>query len=193
MADSINLYQKNESSKSAYRSPFDGALAIILFFLVVVCAGYGALSFYILSIQKETNSLNEQIAQKKEAFRTQEESLLKTNDVYLRLEALKTSNKDIPQTMSHLSFMEKVMIPEVALKEYSREEFTQDSFQVTLFSNFLDGSSKQLTAFRESGQFSGIQVLSMNLEEEGFETVVQLSLQTSNAGTMEMNTGEENL
>jgi hypothetical protein len=193
MADSINLYQKNESSKSAYRSLFDSALAVVLFFLVVVCAGYGALSFYILSIQKETNSFNEQIVQKKEAVRDQEESLLKTNDAYLRLEASRTSNKDIPQTMNHLSFMEKVMIPEVALKEYSREEFTQDSFQVTLFSNFLDGASKQLTAFRESGQFSGIEVLSMNLEEEGFETVVQLSLQISNASIMEMGTSEENL
>jgi hypothetical protein len=189
MADSINLYQQNGSSKSSYRSPFDSALAVTLFFLIAVCIGYGVLSFYRASIQEEIASLNEQISQKKEAIRSQEASLSKTNDTYLRLEALKTSQKDIPQTTNHLSLMERVMIPEVALKEYTREEFTQDSFQVTLLSNFLDGASKQLTAFRQSEQFSGIRVLSMNLEEEGFETVVELSLQNSLTNSM----GEENL
>lgn len=193
MADSINLYQQNESSKSSYKSPFDSALAVILFLLVVVCVGYGALSMYILSLQKETTSLNEQILQKKEIVQSKEESLLKTNDSYLRLENLKVSHKDVPQTMNHLSLMERIMISEVALKEYVREEFTQDSFEVTLFSNFLDGASKQLTSFRESGQFSEIRVLSMNLEEERFETVVRLSLKT--VGTNEASTvvNEESL
>lgn len=193
MADSINLYQQNESSKGSYKSPFDSALAVILFLLVVVCIGYGALSMYILSIQKETTSLNEQILQKKEIVQSKEESLLKTNDSYLRLENLKVSRKDVPQTMNHLSLMERIMIPEVALKEYTREEFAQDSFEVILFSNFLDGASKQLTSFRESGQFSEIRVLSMNLEEEGFETVVRLSLKTVGANEAGAVVNEESL
>ncbi len=193
MTDSINLYQQEGSSKSRYKSPFDTALAVVLFLLVAVCIGYGALFLYLVSMQEETASVNGQISQKKEAMRSQEATLVNTNDTYLRLEALKKFNKDVPQTMNHLSLIERVILPDVFVKEYSREEFTDDSFEVTLFSNFLDGSSKQLTAFRESKQFSGIQVLSMNLEEEGFETVVRLSSNTSYEGEMEMGTDQENL
>jgi|GEM_PF-6454015 len=163
MGDSINLYQESASKKKKRKDPFDKALFGMLFLLVLVCAGYGGLFTYNQSIKNETTNVKDETQQMRASL--DEEMMIETNDVYLRLEAMQNSGGRAEDILKQLGVLEQVVVPDAVIETYT---FTTEErgMQLTVVADFLDGISRQITAFRDSEQFSSVEVISLKLEEE---------------------------
>lgn len=172
MAKSINLYQDTFNKKSKVRS-VDVALYSVLAVLALTVGGFFLLKSMnvakqsaIENIKQEATALTESVSQ---------ENLQTVNDQYLRFDKATSSTNDAESILSHFAFLEQSLVPEVTLKSYTFSEDDKDSMIITIASNFLDGASKQLTAFENSTEGVSVRVLSTTLEEGIFETEVSLT------------------
>lgn len=174
MAKSINLYQDNFNKKSKIRS-VDVALYSTLAVLALVVGSYFLIKSLNFAKQGQIESTKEEVQRLTEEV--DEASLKEVNDQYLRFEAIDVSKNDAQVMLSHLSFLEQSLVPEVVLQSYSYSDEQEGAMSIVIVSDFLDGVAKQLTAFGDMSDRVATEVVSMTLAEEAFEAEILVTFQ----------------
>jgi len=173
MAKSINLYQDNFNKKSKVRS-IDVALYSVLAVLALTIGGFFLLKMLNVSTQGEIDSVKEDTQALTESIN--EDELKEVNAQYLRFQEVGSSGNDAETMLSHFALLEQSLVPEVTLASYTYSDENEKSMNITITSDFIDGVSKQLTAFDDMSDKVSAKVVSMTLGEESFEAEISVTL-----------------
>jgi hypothetical protein len=175
MANSINLYQEANSSSGSGAKWANNSLLVVLGVLLSIGVVYGVFLWMKTSAQAETTAAQEEMNRYLAEIDGEESQLV--NDAYLRIEEF-SKKKDVEVVaLNQLQTLEKTIIPESLVTEYSYDrESGPNVMNVSVSADFVDGISKQLSVFRNSGLFDSVQATSLDLGETGMTAQFALSI-----------------